>query len=242
MKIRIICFCVVLLSLGIKLNAQSQFKPEWSIGVGGGPTFSNMSIVPTKDYSSLDTKNIAQFQVGISVKYITQNHLGIIGELNYSQQGWDSEFGENVNYTHKKKLNYLELPLLTHIYFGSNRTRFFVNLGPQLGYLLSESDIRNAELDSYLSQYDGNTATDKEEDLAIESYRKSADKKLDYGIVAGAGMELRTSIGSFALEGRYYMGFGDIYNNRKKDEFSRSANRVLSVRLTYFTDIKNIFK
>lgn len=237
--IKRLLFLFLILASCSQIKSQSKFNKEWNIGVGFGPTFSNMSIVPNNKYNSINTKSIAQFHGGVSVRYLTENHLGLIGELNYSQQGWESEFEEGSTYTHKRKLNYLEIPLLTHIYFGSQKTRFFVNLGPQIGYLLSESNIRNEALDTWMTNYDNNTSSDKTISYEIESYRASADKKLDYGIVAGAGMELRTKLGNFALEGRYYMGFGDIYNNRKKDTYSRSANRVLSVRLTYFVQVFN---
>ena len=69
---------------------------------------------------------------------------------------------------------------------------------------------------------------------STDLYGLKAQKKIDYGITAGMGVEIRTGIGNFALEGRYYMGFGDIYNNKKQDPYSRSANRVISAKLTYY--------
>lgn len=226
-------FFTLITVLCFQLKAQSEFKPEWNFGVGIGTTFSNMSIVPTNDPNSIKTKSISQIKGGISVRYLVENHLGLIGEINYSQQGWKSEFPNNPEFEHKHQLNYLEIPLMTHIYFGSEKVRFFFNLGPQIGYLLSEKITRNEKLDSWLTNNPNST------DNAIESYRTLADKKIDYGITVGTGLELRSKFGNFALDGRYYMGFGDIYNNKKKDNYSRSANRVLNVRLTYFT---NIFK
>ncbi|MDL2214847.1 PorT family protein [Dysgonomonas sp. OttesenSCG-928-M03] len=212
------------------VSAQSKFKGEWNIGVGFGPTFSNMSIVPTNLSKSLDTKNISQFHGGISVRYVSENHLGLWGELNYSQQGWERDFDnisvEGYEYTHK--LTYLELPLLTHIYFGSKKFRVYVNLGPKFSYLLSEKETMSDKVAEDIKNenriYIG----------TLDQYNRDVKNKIDYGIMAGLGVELRTGIGNFALEGRYYMGFGDIWNNNKSDPFSRSANRGLSARLTYF--------
>jgi hypothetical protein len=55
-------------------------------------------------------------------------------------------------------------------------------------------------------------------------------------LTGGAGIELKTGIGIFNLEGRYYFGLGDIFNNRRGDNayFSRSAHRVISAKLTYY--------
>ncbi len=197
--------------------AQTKFKGEWNIGVGFGPTFSNMSIVPTNLSKSLETKSVSQFHGGVSVRYVSENHLGLWGELNYSQQGWEQDFEDMEGYEYIRKLTYIELPLLTHIYFGSRRFRVYVNLGPKFSYLLSEDE----------------TVSDKVAE-SERAYMMKAESKIDYGIMAGLGVELRTGIGNFALEGRYYMGFGDIWSNNKSDPFSRSANRVLSARLTYF--------
>ena len=69
-------------------------------------------------------------------------------------------------------------------------------------------------------------------------YGKFADKKFDYGIVGGGGVEIRTGIGHFQLEARYYYGLSDFYNNSKKDYFSRSAHSYIGGRLTYLFDLK----
>ncbi len=238
---------LLVLFLGIlfygQIGAQKkEFTPEWNIGVGFGPTFSSLSIIPTYPVLSVKTKSVSQFHGGVAVRYITEKNLGFIAELNYSQMGWEENFegkeyelpdgtlypGADTIFQHTHKLNYLEIPFLTHIYFGGNKVRGFFNIGPKIGLLLSESESINEKLREYLNQEpDPNKA-------AIGQYGKKADKKIDYGLTAGAGVELRTGIGSFALEGRYYMGFGDIYNNRKSDYFSRSANRVISAKLTYY--------
>ena len=39
------------------------------------------------------------------------------------------------------------------------------------------------------------------------------------------------------MEGRYYYGLGDIYNNSKKDVFSRSNHGTIIVKFTYLFDI-----
>ena len=53
----------------------------------------------------------------------------------------------------------------------------------------------------------------------------------------GIGVELKTGIGTFGLEGRYYFGLSDIFNNSKKDYFARSANSTISVRAAYMFSV-----
>jgi len=72
---------------------------------------------------------------GMAVKYISEKHLGLIAEVNYSQRGWTEEFDPTDGFSYNRRLNYLELPIMTHIYFG-NKIRFIVNIGPQISFLL----------------------------------------------------------------------------------------------------------
>lgn len=210
-------------SLALGITAQTKFNSEWNVGAGFGPTFSSMS------FQQPDTKTttISQFHGGVGVRYISEKNLGIIGELNYSQQGWEGKYKENPEYSHSHSLTYVEIPVLTHIYFG-NKTRFFINLGPKIQFLVNEKEKINEALANAI-------ANEKESGI---QYNRDAQKKFDYGLIGGLGLEFRTGIGNFAVEGRYYFGLGDIYDNHKSEEnFSRSANRVISAKLTYYVKL-----
>jgi len=207
------------------INSQSQFKPEWNFGVGFGPTFSSMSFEQPK----VKTQSFTQYHGGIAVRYLSEKNLGVIGELNYSQQGWEGKFMDHPDYSHSHTLTYIELPVLTHIYFG-NKVRFFINLGPKIQFLLGEKE----ELSDALA----NAVANGEAEVNTPQYNRDVERKFDYGIMGGMGLELRTKIGNFSLEGRYCFGLGDIYDNRRRDNnFGRSANRVMSAKLTYYVKI-----
>ena len=66
-----------------------------------------------------------------------------------------------------------------------------------------------------------------------EQHDMPIEKKFDWGLCGGPGIELRTGIGSFLLEGRYYYALGDIFNSRKEDYFSKSSSQVISAKITY---------
>ena len=140
-------------------------------------------------------------------------------ELNFIQHGWDEKFEDQPQYKYSRTINYFELPILTHIYFGSKRFRVFVNLGPKIGYAFGEKTDEN------LNGAKPNTENEQH-DMPIE-------KKFDWGLCGGPGIELRTGIGSFLLEGRYYYALGDIFNSRKEDYFSKSSSQVISAKITY---------
>ena len=224
-----ILICLCLSSVSFMYGQKTEFKPEWNVGVGFGPTFSAVDFEPR-----VSTKSRSQFHGGIAVRYLSEKNLGIIAELNYSQQGWEQNF-KNDNereFQHSHQLNYLELPILTHIYFG-NKVRFVFNLGPKIGYLISDSEKINEPLAEFLAS--GSASGD----FVTQQYYRLADRKIDYGLMAGMGLEFRTGIGSFTLEGRYSFGLGDIYKSGKSgsSNFSRSANRVISAKLTYYVKL-----
>lgn len=234
-------FILLLLSslFTVVVNGQSKkFEPEWNVGVGFGPTFSSVSFDPNRalNYGGMiSTKNLQQYSGGFAIRYITEKNLGLIAELNYSQQGWEQYFepsqsGTPSPYEHSHQLNYIELPILTHIYFG-DKVRFFVNLGPKLSFLISDSEKMNQALSGALASGDLGTS------FMTYQYYRMAEKKIDYALMGGLGLEFRTGIGNFALEGRYTFGLGDIYNNKKSDFFNRSANRVISAKLTYYVKL-----
>ncbi len=192
----------------------NSFKQELAVGVSFGTNFSSISFSP-KVYQKMKLG----YQGGVTIRWITENHLGLQAELNYAQQGWEEEFEEQPEYQYSRTINYMELPFLTHIYFGGKRFKCFFNLGPKIGYALSESTESN------LNGAEPNR-NNMQHDIPVE-------KKLDWGLCGGPGLELSTGIGHFLLEGRYYYALGDIYHSQKKDPFARSATQAIGVKLTY---------
>lgn len=227
--------CLSLISTTGLFAQTKKFEKEWNVGASFGVNLSQASFGTSRSSSPFKTSLWQQYQGGLSLRYLTEKNLGLIVELNYSQQGWQQKFedangDEITDYEHQHQLNYINVPFLTHIYFG-NKVRFFINLGPQLGFLLSENETMSEKLRSDLASgaYRGGETTGQ--------FYKKADRKFDYGIVAGMGLEFRTGIGHCSLEGRYTFGLADFYSNSKSDHFQRSAHRVIGVKMTYYTKL-----
>ncbi len=214
------------------LSASAQMgdaRHNISVGINGGANYSTVSFQKHR----VKQKGLISPTFGVTARYISEKYFAMICglqvELNYSQLGWDKKFefadgteNKDKGYTHK--LNYLQLPFLAHLAFGKEYgAQFFLNIGPQIGYMIS---------DSY--SHKGLSATE----LEIEEYGKAIQNKFDYGIIGGAGVEIRTrKLGSFIIEGRYYYGLSDFYNSAKKDYFSRSSHNTITGKITYLFDI-----
>lgn len=229
MKIRLLTSLLFLLTLSLGIRAQiGEQRYNFSLGVNGGINLNKVNFSPTVNQSNLMGVN-----AGLTARYISEKYFSMICgaqvEVNFSQRGWD-EFYENypdVHYT--RTMNYVEIPFLAHLAFGKDRgLQFFLNLGPQIGFLISESTVQSGDMENMLAANPY---------IEIEQHDKPADNKFDYGIAGGAGVELRTRIGNFLVEGRYYFGLADFYNSTKKDYFSRSANGSIIVKATYLFDI-----
>lgn len=212
---------ISVLSLAIVAGSQAQqnkFPQEIAVGASFGMNFSSVSFNP-----KVQTKMKQGFNGGLVLRWNSEKNLGLQTELNFSQQGWEEEF-DDTRYNYSRTINYFEIPFFTHIYFGSDKFKFYVNLGPKLGYAIGESTSSN------LNGAKPNT-NNEQHDMPIE-------KKFDWGLCGGPGLELRTGIGYFLLEGRYYYALGDIYNSRKSDFFNKSAGQVISARIIYLLPIR----
>lgn len=219
----------LLLAATAPVSAQvGEQRNNWSIGVNAGMNLNQVTFEPRiKQHMQ---KGITG---GVTARYICEKYFamicGIQAELNFAQRGWEENIEENAN-TYSRTMNYIEFPFLAHLAFGKEPRgiQFFVNAGPQIGYLIEEKETYGTE---------GGWNTDGRSGGVKQQYGKMADKKFDYGIVGGAGIELKTKAGNFLLEGRYYFGLADFYNNSKKDVFERSAHTTISVRLSYLFDL-----
>lgn len=199
---------------------RSDYQPEFTVGVKGGTTLSRVSFTPTVTQSLL-----LGYTGGVSIRYIEEKYFGLIAEVNFTQCGWNETFDTDP-YTYSHTLNYVTVPFLTHFFFGNRIVRGFINAGPQIGFLLS---------DSYKSNFDiHNLPEFSQKSKVKEIYTMDIAHKIDYGIMAGAGIEFRIAKShGIVLEGRYYYGLGDIFNNRKKDVFSASHNQIITISLGY---------
>lgn len=221
----------------------SNFQQEFAYGINGGVTLSSMRFVPY-----ISQEKLIQGQGGITARYISEKNFGLQIELNYSLRGWKEQADEVRLNKYSRTTSYLELPLLTHIYFNmGKRFRGIFNLGPQIGYYLSEKTLERALYapSPTIHFHDDNSFTFiyNRPDIIFKGnppyYFQNIQRKFDYGITGGGGIELRTGIGSFILEGRYYFGLSDVFNNSRADYFQASSNQIISIKLTYLTNYFN---
>lgn len=192
------------------LKVQSQTvlldPPEIYIGPNFGLTASRVLFNPKVQQTYL-----LGYTGGITFRYVSEEHFGFQVEANYSQRGWNEE-GD----IYSRRLDYVEVPFLTHAYLGE-KNRLFFNVGPKLGYLFNETVLVD----------DGSNST-------AEQHVKPANFKFDYGIIVGLGYNLKTrKAGIYQVEIRGYYGLSDIFANQKTDFFDNSNYLNISANIAW---------
>lgn len=218
-KKKAIAVALLALALACNVGAQHAFRGEWTFGASAGMNLASVSFSP-----KVQEHMLTGYHGGLTLRRITEKNLGLQLELNFKQQGWKENFAEaevpeGVTYRYQRRMNYVEIPFLTHIYFGGDRLRVFVNLGPQIGLLLSEGTDENLN--------------GAEPHPMNAQHTMPVEKKMEWGLGGGPGLELRTRAGCFLLEGRYYYALSDFYNTRRQDAFSKASAQVISIKLSY---------
>ncbi len=223
------CFLAALCSAPAYAQLGEQ-RQNFSIGANAGYNFTNVSFIPSFKQSTKEG-----LVGGFTMRYISEKYFAMICgaqiELNYSQLGWKEQMEPGDTRSYNRTMNYIEIPFLAHLAFGRDfGLQGFINAGPQIAYMLSESADMS---DNYFRTDNYNQLSNGE-----KAAKEEITTRFDYGLAAGAGFEVRTrKLGSFILEGRYYLGFGDFFQNGKAATFERSAFRNIVIKATYLFDI-----
>lgn len=222
-----------------------EYRTDFAIGGSAGYMLSNVGFIPEVPQGML-----GGLTGGFTMRYTCEKYFksicALVAEVNLAQTGWKEDIKDAdrqpVYYeddknklnplSYERKMTYLQVPLMARMGWGRERKgfQFFFQVGPQVGVFLGESTSTNVvpgkqTLNTRTSQV---TAQDT---MAVE-------KKFDYGIAGGIGLEFsHRKLGHFLIEGRYYYGLGDIYGNSKSDYFGRSNLGQIVIKATYLFDL-----
>ena len=237
MKYRLIFFFLLLLSAMPILAQVGEPRSAIAVGFNGGVSMNSIGFDPT-----IKQKQYIGPTMGATLRITSEKYFKSLCslqiELNYAQLGWNENVMNSQSVelpdTYKRRLDYIQLPFLARMAWGYEKkgAMFYVLAGPQIGYCFNEKSIRS---DVWTTNAEGNP--DRPNNLYAQ-YDMKLDRKFDYGITAGLGIEVNTKIGHFLIDGRYYYGLSDVFNNGKKDVFSRSNNGTIIAKFTYLIDIR----
>jgi hypothetical protein len=220
----------ILITAFMVLTAMAQTHYEGTIAIGGkaGASFSRLNFNPTVQQTMCPGMT-----AGVMFRYIEEKNFGLMAELNITQRGWKEAF-DGIDYNYRHQFTYLELPIMSHIFFGNQRVKGFFNLGPELNVMLGDGIKSN-----FNYQEAGGMDYFLQNSRHVEQLTMKVNNRLDYGICAGAGMEVNLNAKhSLLLEGRFYYGLTDVFPNHKTDIFAGSNSMSITVTLGYFYRLK----
>ena len=210
-----------------------ELRSNLSMGVNAGYNLSRVDFSPT-----IKQQLHPGLTGGFTMRYTTEKYFALICaaqlEVNFAQRGWRELIEDGSNNTYSRTTNYIEIPFFAHLGWGKEERglQFFVNAGPQLGFYLPSN---NEERYGFSEEYPWDAS--KRPNNTNQQYGKEIENILEYGITGGLGMELKTKVGNFIIEGRYFFGLSDMFGNSKADTFGRSANTTITGKISYLIDI-----
>ncbi|MCQ2349776.1 MAG: PorT family protein [Paludibacteraceae bacterium] len=190
----------VSLLLCLTANAQVRYEGnELAVGAHGGVTMTMVTFSP-----SVAQQLKQGYWGGLMFRYSGEKNLGLQVEANYVQKGW-KENESNFSRT----LSYVEVPLLSHFFFGKGIFRWIINLGPQISFQVSDSSTGAA---------------------TSVQHTELVKHRFDYGLCGGTGFEFNTRrAGIYQLEARFTYSFADFFDNSYSSSFQQSSNMAIMV-------------
>jgi hypothetical protein len=199
------------------LIASTLLRAQVSIIPKAGVSFANVALDDDNFFND-DKKTLTGFTGGLGLNFaLTEDEfLSIQPELLYVQKGFAAESSGTADYNLKYKLDYLELPILLQIGFGSDVVRGYVNMGPSIGYLLGGNVQGNGDFAEIVSgDIDEKIEfTDSETDDPTKLHAQRVEFGANFG--GGIGVTLGGSSLLF-LDARYNAGLTN-YNKDSKSK------------------------
>lgn len=215
--------CILLLSLLLSLSAMAQprlTEPEMFVGIYGGASLSTVFFTPKVGTMADFLQWPLAPAAGFVFRYGGHKVCSLQLELGYAQRGWH-EYSSSAGYDYTRRLDYINLPILSHIHFGGKYFQAFINLGPEIAYCFRSTDSGTKQTSGSVYQY------------------RPIDHPFDWGIAGGLGFYgIAPKVGVFQFEARVHYSFGSIYNNSRAEHFAASNMFYLSINLAYLWQIK----
>ncbi len=203
---------LVLLVHYITFSQTEEFKPLYSFGIKQGINYSTVNFSP-----GIDQGLTLGYTGGLAFKYQSEKNWAIQLELNYIQKGWKENL-DTISNSYNRKLNYIELPLITHIVLGKRQLKYYINLGTSFAYFLSEQENVTVNNEMYRREY----------------YEKEIENYFDYSVLGEFGVVYNTGIGEFQIGIRYQLTLTDLFKTTSTTIFDNSQNQLWNLSLTYF--------
>jgi hypothetical protein len=233
-------FLATLFAFGAAGFAQVSVIPK------AGFTLSTISLPNNSGvaFEEGDVMSLSGFVAGIgfNVPIAGDGFFSVQPELLYIQKGYKVEAAvDQGSLVQTDSYNYLEVPVLARINFGSERVKLYVNAGPSFGYALNGRFTQNVTVGPLSLSTEGKNIFKEEPDNSIGDDEYLSPKyfnRVDTGVQFGGGLGLKVGPGAVLLDARYGMGLTNFFkgnrdNGTSNDDQANVQNRVFAFTLGY---------
>ena len=201
--------------LAINSTAQDNFRSVTSLGINSGINLCRVSFNP-----SINQQLFFSNSTGIIFRHVSEPHIGLQIELNIARKGWIENRDTIGNY--KRNIQIMDIPAMAVFVFGSNQIRLSFTIGPYLSYRRKEKETIEISDTAFFRDY----------------YHKPLENKLEFGFIAGLGIEMHTRIGIFALRGSYSHSLSNLFPlNVPEFYYEDSRMQVVNVGILYMVNL-----
>jgi hypothetical protein len=187
----------ILLTILFLILFSGTVYPQFNIGLKAGATFSNI-LYDEKPFqvSNIQTQIKPGIMGGLTFQFIHPKNAGIQFELLYMEKGFNTKYDSSNNTRYERSIEYISLPILTHISFGKKRFQISLILGSFVSYAISSSELL----------IDGT-----QEIRRTYAWDKEIDNRFEFGLQAGIGIRNTFSFGIIEVQGNFSFTFTSLY-------------------------------
>ena len=228
-------FSLILMVSGVAWTAPVR------LGVHGGLSIPNLRGSDTDIFSRGFSSRLGPF-FGASAEFGLSPRFSIVAELNYTSQGakrngmqlitdvppgLPSNMLLYADFKNETILDYVELPLLGQMAFGS-KARFYLNAGPYVGYLVRAKAVTSGSSLIYLDE--AGTQPIVPEPVSFDATTDVMDslKRWNAGLCGGTGLMLPAGAGGIVLEAHFQLGLLRIQKDVATSGDSKTGAVVVS--------------
>jgi hypothetical protein len=206
---------ILILTHQVELSAQSKTY----VGIRGGSQISFVTIRHNFFRAVVNPRYTSGTNMGIIVKHYRNQNVGIQTGVEYVQKGW-KQFFFDFYPVYTARINYLEVPFLLTAHIGSGKTKFFINMGPFMEFLVgSDLDADPGDVEPF----------------DFYTYDSSRDDSFGYGLRGGGGVSYDFPFGQVHLETFFSFSLTNVFDPVSKDSPvpDVSNNFVAGISLAY---------
>jgi len=195
---------------------------------------------------------------GLLVNKKISKYFSLQAEVNYSPQGGQRNKMQPVpadrlpgieippgtqlyaDFRNKTILNYIEVPLVGQLGLHQARAwRYYLNLGPYIAFLVKAQTITEGSSTIYLDPAGQNALTLLDGSplppVSFDSKTNIKDeiKKINSGLVGGAGIDYCFERSKLFLEGRFTLGLTNIQTNKEENGKNHTGSVIIAIGYAY---------